>query len=67
MSEPLWIPCRGVDDIPPISQIRQYVSDDRHVVLKFLLTPAGKPTAADKQRVIQELARQLPDCTVFDS
>jgi len=43
------------------------VSKDQHVVLKFLLTPAGKPTAADKQRVIQELERQLPNCTVFDS
>jgi hypothetical protein len=67
MSKPLWIPCRGVGDIPPISQIRQCVSNDRHVVLKFLPTPAGKLAAADKQLVIQKLASQLPDCTVFDS
>jgi hypothetical protein len=43
------------------------VSNDQHIVLKFLLTPAGKPAAADKQLVIQKLARQLPNCAVFDS
>lgn len=67
MSKPLWIPCHDVDDIPPISRIRQLVTDDQHIVLQFQSTSEGKPAAVDKRLVIQQLALQLPDFTVFDS
>jgi hypothetical protein len=43
------------------------VTDDQHVVLKFSLTAEGKDVTVDKRLVIQQLALQLPDFTVFDS
>jgi hypothetical protein len=67
MSKPLWIPCPSVDDVPSVSQLQQLVTDEQHVVLKLLVTPDDKGTAVDKPSIIQHLARQLPDFTVFDS
>lgn len=67
MSNPLWIPCHSVHDVPSVSQIRQLVTDEQHVVLQFPVTPEGERSAFDKRSVIQQLARQLPDFTVFDS
>jgi hypothetical protein len=67
MSKPLWIPCPSVDDVPSVSQLQQLVTDEQHVVLELLVTPDDKGTAIDKPSIIQHLARQLPDFTVFDS
>jgi hypothetical protein len=67
VSKPLWIPCPSVDDVPSVSQLQQLVTDEQHVVLKLLVTPDDKGTAVDKPSIIQHLARQLPDFTVFDS
>lgn len=67
MSKPLWIPCHSVDDVPSVSQLQQLVTDEQHVVLKLLVISDDKGSAVDKAFIIQRLARQLPDFTVFDS
>jgi hypothetical protein len=67
VSKPLWIPCHSVDDVPSVSQLQQLVTDEQHVVLKLLVIPDDKGTAVDKPSIIQQLTRQLPDFTVFDS
>jgi hypothetical protein len=66
MTTPLWVDCPSADAAPPVEQLRNWVTDDQHVVLRF---PSGVPTGgrpADKSALVARLADALPDCGVFD-
>ena len=64
MTTPIRRLCRGVVDLPSHSAIRQLVDDNHHLVLH--VEPLDGPDF-DERIVIDRLAPQLPDCTVFDS
>jgi hypothetical protein len=63
MSQPIWLDCPSLSAFPSADRLRELVSDDYHVVLRF---PAEEPGAA-KASVVEQLASALPECSVFDS
>ncbi len=65
MTKPIVRVCPGVHDLPPISAIRQLVNEEHHLVLR--LQPPPSSPDFDARSLIDRLAPQLPDCTVFDS
>jgi uncharacterized protein DUF6896 len=66
MSEPLRITCHRVDEIPSLTRIRDLVSDDQHLVLRFP-SALGVNDGVLIDGVLQQLAPQLPDDSVFFS
>jgi hypothetical protein len=65
MTTPIRRVCRGIADLPSLPAIRQLVDDDHHLVLR--LDPPLDGADFDERMVIDRLASQLPDYTVFDS
>jgi hypothetical protein len=64
MTEPIRRVCRSIADLPTLPAIRQLVDDDHHLVLRI---DQSDGSGFDERLVIDWLAPQLPDCTVFDS
>jgi hypothetical protein len=65
MTTPIRRVCRNAADLPPPPAIRRVVDDDHHLVLRIDPPPGGSDF--DERLVIDRLAPQLPECTVFDS
>lgn len=65
MTTPIRRVCRGVADLPPAPEIRRLVDDGHHLVLR--VDPPPDDAGFDERLVIDRLAPQLPDYTVFDS
>lgn len=65
MTTPLRRACRGVADLPSLQEIRQLIDDDHHLVL-HIDSSSGSPDF-DEAHVIDLLAPELLDYTVFDS
>jgi hypothetical protein len=65
MTTPIRRACRGIADLPSLQEIRRLVDDDHHLVL-HIDSPPGSPDF-DETLVIDRLAPELPDYTVFDS
>ncbi len=65
MTKPIVRVCPGVHDLPPISAIRQLVNEEYHLVLQVQPPPSSPDF--DAHSLIDQLAPQLPDCTVFDN
>jgi hypothetical protein len=63
MSEPLWVDCSSAEDIPSIEVLRELVTDEHHVVLRFPI----KLQPVVKVSLVGRLASALPEFTVFDS
>ena len=63
----MWITCHDVDDIPSVERLQSLVTNEHHAVLCFPLLPNAQEVTFDKQKLVQRLARHLPDCMAFDS
>jgi hypothetical protein len=65
MTTPIRTVCRGVANLPSLPAIRQLVDDDHHLVLH--IDPSPDESSFDERFVIDRLAPDLPDYTVFNS
>jgi hypothetical protein len=65
MTTPIRKVCRGVANLPSLSAIRQLANDDHHLVLE--INPPPDESSFNERFVIDRLAPDLPDYTVFDS
>ena len=65
MSKPYWLMCHTEADIPPLADIRRLAVRGQHLVLRFPV--ARKPSDLNKRRIIDMIARELPEYSVFDS
>lgn len=71
MSKPYRLTCRTKKDIPSFAAIRSLVTREQHLVLQFPVVRRSfifdKLCAISKRRLINSLARELPEYSVFDS
>jgi hypothetical protein len=65
MTTPIRKVCHSVADLPPLSAIRALANDDHHLVLH--IDPQPGESSFDERFVIDRLAPDLPDYTVFNS
>jgi hypothetical protein len=56
MSEPFWIDCASAADIPTADRLRELVTDERHVVLRFPPAELASPSADPKASLFEHLA-----------
>lgn len=62
MSEPYWIDCDSLDDVPHALALRDIANGELHVVLRFATRLSDQEYAA-----LFLLRAHLPDHSVFDS
>ncbi|HEY7309024.1 MAG TPA: hypothetical protein VH643_06600 [Gemmataceae bacterium] len=67
MSEPFWIDCASATDIPAADRLRELVTDERHVVLRFPSVGFAPPPADPKSSWVEYFASALPEFAVFES
>ncbi len=61
MSNPVWIDCATIAELPSVAQLAEKASGDRHVVLRFPLL-----RQEEMNELISRLRDALPDHTVFN-